>query len=146
MVLEAHSGTLVLGDENCLYPQTFLFAEQGKLSVGHRNVFGEGGVTFKTSAAGESLVVEDEGRYNQGATVLGTNRLGTGSQVLGSITVQRCELGAGESYRHPDPDRRGGVLKGVGAACGLAVYRGEVMNGRIKQDSIERQTVYHPKG
>ncbi len=64
VVLEAHSGTLVLGDENCLYPQTFILAEQGQLSVGHRNVFGEGGVTLKTSVAGERLVVEDEGRYN----------------------------------------------------------------------------------
>jgi len=120
VVLEVHpGGVLSIGDGNRFYPQTFLCAEQGQLTVGHGNTFGGGGVTCKTVAAGETLVIEDGGRYQHGACLVGTNDLGAGSQVLGALTVQRCTLGAGEGFAHPDPDARGGVLKGAGTARGL---------------------------
>ncbi len=148
VVLEAREpGSIVIGDGNTFYPQTLFLAFQGHIRVGHQNTFGEGGVTLKTLLPQDSLVIETGGRYNQGATILGSNQLGAGSQVLGGITVQHCRLGAGEGFGHPDPDVRGGVLKGSGTAHGLHVGRGDVISGRtvLQQDSVQRQSFYHPK-
>lgn len=140
-------GGLAVGDHNRFYPQTFICAGPGQVTIGHDNTFGEGGALFKTSAVGEKLVAGDGGRYNQGACILGTNFLGSGSQVLGQLTVQGCHLEAGEGYRHSDPDARGGVLKGFGTARNLNVGRGNVISGRklLAQAGLERQVVYHPK-
>jgi len=51
----------------------------------------------------------------------------------------------GASHRHPDPDKRGGVLKGVGLARGLSVARGEVISTRpeFAQTRIERRRDHH---
>lgn len=148
VVLEARgSGSIVVGDGNCFYPQTFFLAPQGCIEVGNQNIFGEGGAILKTETLDDVLIVENDGRYNQGATLLGSNTLGKGSQVLGAITLQLCQLGAGESYKHPDPDLRGGVLKGFGNARGLQIDRGEVISSRVvmQQGAVKRQSVYHPK-
>lgn len=90
VVLEAHpGGTLSIGDGNRFYPQTFFCAEQGQLTVGRGNTFGEGGITYKTVAAGETLVIEDGSRYQHGAYLLGTNEP-LGCRVAGA----RCPHGA----------------------------------------------------
>jgi len=142
------SGSVRVGRNNLFYPQVVLEAHPGgTLSIGDGNTFGEGGVTCKTVAAGETLVIEDGGRYQHGA-YLWTNHLGAGSQVLGALTVQRCTLGAGEGFTHPDLDVRGGVIKGAGMARGLRVGRGEVISSRklLEQADLERQTAYYPRG
>jgi hypothetical protein len=108
---------------------------------------GEGGVSLVTNSPEAVLLIGDAGRYCHGAQISGSNRLSHGAQVLGAILVQGCELGDGTSYSHPDPDQRGGVLKGAGLARNLRVGQGEVINGRLTltQTMVERQSVYHPK-
>ena len=73
--------------------------------------------------------------------------LGTGSQVIGPIRVQNCHLGEGDDHTAPDPDTRGGVLKGYGLARGLAVPQGHVIagNGTFNLEEMKRQSFYHPK-
>jgi hypothetical protein len=140
-------GRIRMGDQNTFFPNTFIRATSGQIWIGNRNSFGEGGVSLLTSEPQAVLRIGDDGRYCLGAQISGTNTCGDGAQVLGAILVQGCELGGGASYAHPDPDRRGGVLKGAGLARNLAIRQGEVINGRLTftQAMVERQSVYHPK-
>jgi hypothetical protein len=142
-----NGGSIQIGDGNRFCMQTYLLADAGELTIGSHNEFGEGGVSVKALGPDDSIAIGDHGRYVQAAQIVGRNLLGSGSQVLGAITVQGCTLGAGESYRHPDPDLRGGVLKGMGMARGLHVGQGEVISRRahFEQADIQRQTAYHPK-
>jgi hypothetical protein len=81
-----------------------------------------------------------------GVKILGSCYFGSGSQVLGNITVQDCHLGDGESFMHPDPSARGGVLKGYGFARNVTVQTGLVINGQgtFDQKDIQSQLFYHP--
>jgi hypothetical protein len=138
-------GRVTISDQNTFLPNTLIRAGGGHIRIGSGNTFGEGGVSLVTSSPDALLLIGDAGRYCLGAQISGSNRLGHGAQVLGAILVQGCELGDGASYAHPDPDQRGGVLKGAGLARNLLVGRGEVINGRFNftQDAVERQRVYH---
>lgn len=142
----AGDGQISLGDRNVLYPGTLMRAGAGAILIGSGNTFGEGGVSLRTDSPTDRLVIADEGRYLHGAQIAGPNQLGAGSQVLGPIIVQGCELGGGGGHLQPDPDLRGGVLKGAGLARGLAVGQGEVINGRTTFTAamLERQRTYHP--
>jgi hypothetical protein len=142
-----NGGSIQIGDGNRFLMQTYLLADAGELTIGSHNEFGDGGVSVKALGPEGAIAIGDHGRYTQGAEIVGRNTLGSGSQVLGPITVQGCALGAGESYRHPDPDLRGAVLKGAGLARGLHVGQGEVISRRanFEQADVERQAVYHPK-
>ena len=95
---------------------------------------------------GEAITIGDHGRYRYGAVLRGRAELGSGSQVLGPVIVEECTLGAGGSFAEPDPDRRGGVLKGVGPARGLTVPRGQVIAayGLFAQAAMLRQRFFHP--
>lgn len=141
------AGTLELGDGNILHSGTKIVAETGRIVIGSHNRFGEGGFLAKADRADTSIEIGDRGRYLSGASVNGRCRLGSGSQILGPIAVQDCVLGEGASYTDPDPDLRGGVLKGQGRARGLTLSVGEVIfgNGVFSQDAVERQLAYHPR-
>ena len=146
VVVEAvAAGRVSIGDQNLFMPGTFIRVTGGRLTIGSHNSFGEGGLTVVLSSENESLHIRDGGRYHHGAHLSGSNYLGHGAQVLGAILMRGCHLGDGEDYRHPDPDRRGGVLKGGGFARDLRVAQGEVINGRATfvQEMVERQAVYH---
>jgi bifunctional N-acetylglucosamine-1-phosphate-uridyltransferase/glucosamine-1-phosphate-acetyltransferase GlmU-like protein len=146
VVIETRDGgTVSLGDRNVCATGTRIIAVGGAITIGSDNEFGDGGATLRVEGAGETLTIGDGGRYGGGAQLGGGSDLGSGSQVLGPITVRGCALGAGASYRHPDPDERGGVLKGVGMARGLTVARGEVVSTRpeFAQARIERQRDHH---
>jgi hypothetical protein len=148
VVVEAQAdGRISIGDENTFLPNTLVRATSGHISIGSRNIFGEGGASLATSDPKAMLSIGNDGRYCYGAQISGTNDCGDGAQVLGAMLVQGCELGSGGSYAHPDPDQRGGVLKGSGLARNLIIRQGEVINGRLTltQAMIERQSVYHPK-
>jgi hypothetical protein len=140
-------GRIDIGEQNTFFPGTFVRAIGGQIWIGSRNSFGEGGVSLLASDPQAVLRIGDNGRYCLGAQISGTNTCGDGAQVLGAILVQGCELESGASHAHPDPDQRGGVLKGAGLARNLVIRQGEVINGRLTftQAMVERQSVYHPK-
>lgn len=142
-----HGGRIALGDQNILFPSTLFLADQGSIVIGSDNEFGEGGLRLKALTPYTSLMIGDSGRYNNNAAIVSPCVLGSGSQVLGPISVQNCQLKAGESYKHDDPDLRAGVLKGFGQARNLTIKQGEVINGKgtFEQSLIERQLTYHPR-
>ncbi|WP_141103901.1 hypothetical protein [Rhizobium sp. R634] len=101
-------GELLIGDNNTFYSNSLVEAVSGPISIGSSNQFGEGGFTAKTNRLGARIVIGDHGRYLSGASVFGEATLGTGSQILGAITVDSCHLEAGQSHKESDPDLRGG--------------------------------------
>ena len=148
VILETqHGGVISIGSENILYPGTLLLADQGVITIGDDNLLGDGGVRIKATLSTAAITIRSHGRYMNGANILGTCNLESGTQVLGPITVENCTLRAGGSFREPDPDLRGGVLKGSGVARALEVRQGEVINGIgvFETTKIERQTAYHAK-
>lgn len=148
VILETqHGGKISIGRENIFYPGTLLLADSGNITIGNQNRFGDGGVRIKTTQPTETVTIRHQGRYLNGAQIIGNCRLGSGSQILGPITVENCTLMDGGSSAEPDPDRRAGVLKGFGRAQNITVHQGEVINGQGAFDpsQIERQVVYHPK-
>jgi acetyltransferase-like isoleucine patch superfamily enzyme len=119
--------------------------ETSTLSIGADAAFHPG--TSVTAAGGVTLRVGARVRLMRGATIEGSSTLGDGSQVLGPIHARDVTLDAGGDHTHPDPDGRGGVLKGFGSARGLIVGRGEVVNGagEFRDAAVERQLAYHPR-
>jgi hypothetical protein len=135
-----------IGSDNVFYPGVTLICETGgTIVIGSHNQFGEGGFTARAEG-GASIGIGDGGRYMLGASVTGPAQLGSGSQILGAIAVQDCVLGAGGTFRDPDPDARGAVLKGVGRARGLRLARGQVIQGDGVFDiaNLKPQSSYHP--
>ncbi len=146
-LLCAEDGELSIGDGNTFHTNTLLEAVIGTVTVGSLNQFGEGGFTAKANRAGASIRIGDRGRYQNGAAVFGETYLGSGSQLLGAITVDSCTLEAGDSFTDPDPDLRAGLLKGTGVARNITVPRGQVIlgAGTFLAEKIQPQTDFHPK-
>ncbi len=138
-------GLMEIGEGNVFWPGTILRASGGRISIGEGCEFGPGGAIL-AAGPGETIEIGDRCRLNSGAAVQGRNSIGTGAQVLGALSLRNCVLEAGEDHRFPDPDLRGGVLKGSGFAANLSIGRGEVVNGRneLLQSMAERQRRYHP--
>jgi bifunctional N-acetylglucosamine-1-phosphate-uridyltransferase/glucosamine-1-phosphate-acetyltransferase GlmU-like protein len=142
----APEGRCVVGSANKFFPGTFfVVVAGGQIEIGDGNEFGDGGCAVKANRSASLVRVGSGGRYLSGAQVMGCSTLGSGSQIIGPITVQDCTLAAGGAYRTADPDDRGAVLKGSGLARGLHVGVGEVVNGAgaFSADMIERQSHYH---
>jgi hypothetical protein len=142
-----NGGNISIGDGNVFYPGALLLADGGKIIIGDENQFGDGGVRIKAIVSDALIQIGSRGRYMGGAEIAGKDSLGSGTQILGAISAQNCTLGAGDSFRDPDPETRGGVLKGFGNARNLTVQQGQVINGQgsFEQDRIQQQIVYHPR-
>ncbi|MCG7392851.1 AraC family transcriptional regulator [Microvirga sp. ACRRW] len=139
---------LTIGDGNTFYAGTWLAADAGTLTIGNGNLFGEGGgFTAKADRAGVRITIGDQGRYQGGASVFGETFLGSGSQLLGMITVDSCYLAAGGSFRDPDPDARAALLKGQGVARKLRLDVGQVISTRddFTMGDVKPQSFFHPK-
>lgn len=137
---------ITLGNNNIFYPQTFLLAENGgHIEVENDNRF-EGGVSIKANIADSLITIGNLGRYLNGVQMIGQCNFGSGSQVIGNITVQNCVLEEGESYLCGNPDLRGGLLKGFGIAKNLTIGKGKVIEGFGKFDpsNIRYQSFFHP--
>lgn len=148
VILEVkNGGELTLGNSNVLYPSTLMIAERGKIFIANGNQLGDGGCSLKANMPDAVITVGDNGRYMSGAQVIGRTALGSGSQVLGLITVQNCTLEGGGDYRSADPDARAGLLKGSGLARNITVPVGKVLNGSrmFEESQTEDQSKYHPK-
>jgi hypothetical protein len=142
---EQNQGSIEIGDDNLFYPSTFVLAEQGVIVIGNANQFGEGGCIIKANQLNSQIKIDDHGRYLNGTQIMGKTYLGTGSQILGAITVQSCSLEGGEDFLSSDPDLRGAVLKGAGLARNLVLERGKVINGQgnFANSPVELQSSYH---
>lgn len=146
-LLAISPGELRIGDGNVFETGTKVEARDGGIVIGDRNQLGEGVVTIKASRAGARIVVEDDTRLVGVIGVYGATRLGGGSQILGTITAVDCVLEPGGSHAEPDPDGRGGLLKGHGTARGLVVPQGGVIvgNGNFDAADLVTQSTFHPK-
>jgi hypothetical protein len=148
VIIEVHNaGTIAVGNNNIFFPGALLLADRGKIVIGDGNEFGDGGVSIKANMIESLIAIGNNGRYMHGPEIMGNCRLDSGTQIIGPIRVQNCNLGAGDSYKEPDPETRGGLLKGFGVARNLTVHQGEVINGQgnFEQSRVEQQSTYHPK-
>lgn len=139
--------TCVLGSENVLLPGTFITATGGGvIRIGDGNRLGEGGARIAADRPEAEISIGDRARISSAAILTGPAELGDGSQLLGSVNAQQVRLGAGADWTHPDPDKRGAVLKGFGRARNLTIGTGEVVNGAgdFTTAPLERQRTYHP--
>ncbi len=141
------AGRLVIGAGTVLFPGTRIVADGGSISIrGGAEIGEEGGFTIR-AMAGETTEVGDGARLLGGGSLTLSNRIGWGAQILGPIRCQSCSLGDGDTYRDPDPDQRGGVLKGSGVARGIIVPQGHVIQafGLFAEAPLRAQSYFHPK-
>ncbi len=140
-------GRIAVAQGTNLFPGTRIVASGGTVTVGAEAEIGEeGGFTIKASA-GDIIGIGDGARLLGGGSLTLSNRIGRGAQILGPIRCQNCTLGDGGSYRDPDPDMRGGVLKGSGVARNVEVPQGHVIQafGLFAEAVLRRQSYFHPK-
>ena len=140
------------GDNLLLDPFSTLISEgvsigYGNITVGDHNEIGDGGFSARANRSRAEITIGSHGRYQGGVSVLGCSALGEGTQLLGQIAAMDCSLEAGDEYRCPDPDLRGGVLKGFGIASSIHVPCGWVIAGRseFREEMMVLQTTFHPK-
>ena len=147
VIIEIGSGTVAIGAGTVLFPGTRIVAAAGAVAIGERAEIGaEGGFTILAETAACRSTVGDAARLLGGGSLARVNAIGRGAQILGPIRVQDCRLADGLGPREPDPDRRGGVLKGAGVARGLAVPQGHVVQafGLIAEAPLRKQSFFHP--
>jgi len=140
-------GSLAIGQGTELFSGARIAAAGGAVTIGTGAEIGEeGGFTIK-AGTGDTIVIGDGARLLGGGSLTLTNRIGRGAQILGPIRCQNCTLGDGGSYRDPDPDMRGGVLKGSGVARNVEVPQGHVIQafGLFAEAVLRRQAYFHPK-
>lgn len=137
---------LRVGSGNVLHSNTMMEATSGTITVGDGNLFGEGVVAIKANAPGAGIEIGDGGRYVGIVNVFGRVTLGSGSQILGTITLQGCTLAAGAPHSHPQPDARGAVLKGAGHARDIHLGQGLVIDGwgYFRAEDAVAQSTFHP--
>ncbi|MBA1157089.1 hypothetical protein [Microvirga mediterraneensis] len=149
VILQASShGRIAIGPGTNLFPGTRVVASGGAVTIGSGAEIGEeGGFTIK-AGVGDTIAIGNGTRLLGGGSLTLTNRIGRGAQILGPIRCQNCTLGDGGTYRDPEPDERGGVLKGSGVARGIAIPQGHVIQafGLFHEAVMRRQSYFHPKG
>ncbi len=146
-IIALEEGVIEIGDRNTFFPGCYFLANPGSILVGSENEFGDGGFAAKANMPGSRIEIGNTGRYTGGPQVLGHTKLGSGSQVIGPVTVQDCVLHDGESYRGQNPDQRAALLKGSGLARGIVLGRGEVIQGQgnFDQAQVMRQAAFHQR-
>ncbi|SFB19851.1 hypothetical protein SAMN03159496_02309 [Rhizobium sp. NFR07] len=127
---------------------TRIVAGGGKIIVGRDAEIGEeGGFTIKAECKACVTEIGESARLLGGGSLTLDNTIGSGAQVLGPIRMQNCRLGAGGTYREPDPDLRGAVLKGSGVARNIDLAAGKVIQafGLFAEAVVRDQSYFHPK-
>jgi carbonic anhydrase/acetyltransferase-like protein (isoleucine patch superfamily) len=148
VILQAlEGGSITVGSGSVLFPGTRIVASGASVAVGSGAEIGEeGGFTIKAEP-GDTISIGDGARLLGGGSLTRSNRIGRGAQIIGPIRCQDCRLGDGGTYRDPEPDERGGVLKGSGVARGIEVPQGHVIQafGLFSDGILRRQSYFHPK-
>lgn len=147
-VLETRAGgSITVGSGVRLGPGCVtVVATTARVTIGSGAELGPGPVTI--TATGSDVRVGDSARPSGGCHVEGPAVLGTGAQVLGAVAVRDAVLAAGGDHREADPDRRAGVVKGIGRVHGARVGVGEVVVGGGAPSAplvVERQRAHHPE-
>lgn len=140
-------GSIAIGSSAILHAGTRLVASAGSIAIGDGVEIGEeGGFTVKAEG-GAVITIGNGARLLGGGSLTLSNRIGDGAQILGPIRCQNCVLGDGGTHRHPEPDERGGVLKGSGVARNIEVPRGRVIQafGLFADAPMRPQSYFHPK-
>ena len=143
----SNGGSIAVGSGTNLFPGARLVAAGGRIDIGTQAEIGEeGGFTIKADS-GIALEVGHGARLLGGGSLIGPNRIGHGAQIIGPIRCQNCTLGDGGTYRDPEPDERGGVLKGSGVARNVEVPLGHVIQafGLFAEGIMRRQSYFHPR-
>lgn len=141
-------GRIVVGKDVQLDTGTRIVSIGGRVTVGQGSEIGEeGGFTIKAERPQCEIVIGAGARLLGGGSLTLDNRIGDGAQVLGPIRMQNCTLASGGTYREPDPDRRGAVLKGCGVARGIDLPTGMVIQafGLFSDAPVRQQSYFHPK-
>ncbi len=140
-------GTISIASGTILHSGTrIVVSDGGMITIGASVEIGEeGGFTLKADA-GATITIGDGARLLGGGSLMSSNDIGAGAQILGPIRAQDCVLQGGGTYRDPNPDRRGAVLKGCGVARNLTLAQGEVIQafGIFAEAKVRRQTFFHP--
>lgn len=140
-------GDVSIGSRTVLHSGVRMEAVAGSVHVGADCDIGQdGGFTLFTAGDDDAITIGDGARLNGGGSIAINGEIGDGAQILGPIRVQHCRLGAGGSHKEPDPDRRGGVLKGAGVARDLEIPTGMVIQafGIFAEAPLRPQTYFHP--
>lgn len=139
-------GGIEIGSGAVLFPGTRIVAS-GRVRVGPGAEIGdEGGFTIKAED-GNLAEIGAGARLLGGGSLSGSNRIGRGAQILGPIRCRNCRLGDGTTYRDPEPDERGGVLKGSGVAYDVNLPCGTVIQafGLFSEGVVRPQSYFHPR-
>ncbi len=145
----ADGGAIAIAAGAVLWSGTRLSAEAGSaIAIGPETAIGEEGGFTILAGAGHRIAIAANARLRGGGTLEGDCEIGEGGQIIGPIRARDIRLGAGGSWREPDPDRRGGVLKGAGVARGIHVPTGFTLQGFgiFDPSDLKPQSVFHPKG
>jgi hypothetical protein len=141
-------GQIAIGAGTVLFPGTRIVASgDGRVRIDRAAEIGEeGGFTIKAES-GALIEIGAGARLLGGGSLASSNSIGDGAQILGPIRCQNCRLAQGGSHREPDPDLRGGVLKGAGVARNVEVPRGHVIQSFaiFAESPLRPQTFFHPK-
>jgi len=140
-------GRIIIGAGTILFPGTRIVAPHGSVAIGVGAEIGEeGGFTIKAET-GDRIEIGDGARLLGGGSLTRSNRIGRGAQILGPIRCQDCILGDGGTYRDPEPDERGAVLKGSGVARRINLPKGRVIQafGLFAEAEVRPQSYFHPK-
>jgi serine acetyltransferase len=138
-------GQIEIGDNNTFFPGAYILGSAGLIKIGNNNEFGPAGITIQAKTEESLISIGDNGRYNGNPNIIGHATLGSGSQILGNIVVQDCQLAGGASFKEPLPDKRAAVLKGFGIARNLILGAGQVINGagNFSDAPLQWQREYH---
>lgn len=138
-------GQIEIGDNNTLFPGAYILCSAGIIKIGRNNELGPAGITIQAKVEKSLVSIGDNGRYNGNPNIIGKAALGNGSQILGNIVVQNCQLAGGGDFNEPDPDKRAAVLKGFGLARNLTLEVGQVVNGSgdFADAPVQWQHEYH---
>lgn len=147
-VQATNGGRIAIGEGTVLHSGTRIVADGGLVAIGAGTEIGEeGGFTIRTGGAGNRIEIGSGARLLGGGSLTLDNRIGNGAQVLGPIRMQNCVLGGGGTWRDPEPDERGGVLKGGGVARRIEVPTGMAIQafGLFSEAPLRPQSHFHPK-
>ena len=148
VVIDADAaGNIEISAEVILHAGSRIVARSAQVRIAEQAEIGEEGGFTICADAGVTIVIGARARLMGGGSLSLDNSIGRGAQIIGAIRAQNCRLGDGESHRDPDPDRRGGVLKGLGVARGLDVPAGHVVQafGIFADAPLRRQSEFHPR-